>query len=152
MTIPSQPELGAPHLRGRSRGTVLMLMPAALLIVLILGSIAVDFAVVQMRQRELYNIADAAANDACTYGIDLVYLRATGEVLLDPALVERSVGLTLAAHHLDPDGVMIDVENGITVHIEFIRNVPYILGRSLPGADSVDVHVNVRATAHDPTR
>ena len=37
--------------RATERGTVLMLMPAAVLIVLLLGAIAVDLTVVHLRQR-----------------------------------------------------------------------------------------------------
>ena len=47
-----------------------MLMPAAVLVVIILGAIAVDQAVVFTRQRELIAAAEAAANDAAGYGID----------------------------------------------------------------------------------
>jgi len=43
---------------------VLMLMPAAVLIVLLLGAIAVDSAIVYLRQRQAYNVAFDAANDA----------------------------------------------------------------------------------------
>jgi len=49
-------------MRTCARGSVLMLMPAGLLIVFVLGSISIEFAAVSMRQRALYNVADAAAN------------------------------------------------------------------------------------------
>jgi D-alanyl-D-alanine carboxypeptidase len=43
-----------------------MLMPAAVLIVIVLGSIAVDFAIVFLGEREAASLAAAAANDAAT--------------------------------------------------------------------------------------
>src|SRR5690606_36454066 len=62
--------------RRGQRGSVLMLMPAAVLIVLALGSLAVDRAVVFGAQRDLINTAQAAANDAVTLGIDVDQVRA----------------------------------------------------------------------------
>ena len=53
-----------------------MLMPAAVLIVILLGSIAVDFAVVFLGQRDLGAAAAAAANNAATYGLDEAAFRA----------------------------------------------------------------------------
>ena len=60
------------HRVRRSRGSVLMLMPAAVLIVLLLGAIAVDSAIVYLRQRQAENIAFDAANDAAGAGLPMV--------------------------------------------------------------------------------
>ena len=43
-----------------------MLVPAGLLIVLVMASIAVDMSLVHLRQRQAYDLASAAANDAAT--------------------------------------------------------------------------------------
>lgn len=51
------------------RGTVLMLMPAGVLIVLVLGALAVDSAVAFLGERELADLTAAAANDAATVSI-----------------------------------------------------------------------------------
>jgi Flp pilus assembly protein TadG len=45
-------------------GSVLMLMPAAVLVLIVLGAVAVDAAIVFMAQRELQSATAAAANDA----------------------------------------------------------------------------------------
>ena len=48
------------------RGSVLMLMPVAVLIFLVLGALCVDFGSVFTVKRELSNAAAAAANDAAS--------------------------------------------------------------------------------------
>ena len=131
------------------RGSVLMLMPAALLIVFVLGSISIEFATVSMRQRALYNAADAAANDAATYAIDRVVLRSTGEVVLDPALVEEAVTLSLRAQGVElakAPRIELSVDRK-TIQLELVQNVPYVIARALPGSDGTIVRANVRVTA-----
>ena len=48
----------------------LALVPAALLVLLVLAAIAVDSASEYLARRELAAAADAAANDAATFGLD----------------------------------------------------------------------------------
>lgn len=50
----------------RQRGSVLLLVPAGVLVLIILGAISVDFAIAFSRQRELSSLAAAVANDAAT--------------------------------------------------------------------------------------
>src|SRR5437868_1877996 len=84
------------------RGSVLMLMPAAVLIVLVLSAIAVDLSIVQMGERQAIDAADAAANDAVTYGISESTLRDGGGIQLDPVRVRASVQRTLDAEGITP--------------------------------------------------
>jgi len=138
-------------MRSRSRGSVLMLMPAGLLVVFVLGSISLEFATVSMRQRSLYNAADAAANDAATYGIDQVVLRASGDVVLDPTLVEQAIVVSLRAQRIElasPPRIEIS-DDRKTIELELVQNVPYIIARALPGADGTVVHATVHATIVD---
>ena len=135
----------------RARGSVLMLMPAALLVVFVLGSISIEFAAVSMRQRALYNAADAAANDAATYAIDRAVLRATGEVVLDPVLVAEAVVLSLRSQHIELIGApLIEVSaDGKTIHLELVQQVPLVIGGALPGTHGTLVRANVRVTTVD---
>jgi hypothetical protein len=128
-----------------------MLMPAGLLIVFVLGSISIEFAAVSMRQRALYNAADAAANDAATYAIDRVVLRATGEVVLDRTLVEEAVGVSLRSQGLvlvAPPLIEVSAD-GKTIHLVLVQHVPYVIAGALPGTDGTVVRANVRVTAID---
>ncbi len=52
------------------RGSVLMLMPAAVLVVVVLAAMAVDFAILFLGERELADVAAAAANDASAAALD----------------------------------------------------------------------------------
>lgn len=110
-----------------SRGSVLMLMPAAVLIVLLLGAIAVDTAAVYLRQREVYNVAFDAANDAAGAGIDLATARRSGQFVLDPARVRQLAattvavsgddGMVLVEARVEGDEVVVTVQ--ATVHHVF---------------------------------
>ena len=138
-------------IRSRARGSVLMLMPAGLLIVFVLGSISIEFAAVSMRQRALYNAADAAANDAAAYAIDRVVLRATGEVVLDPTLVEEAVELSLRAQGIKlVSAPLVEVSaDRKTIHLELVQHVPFVIAGALPGTDGTVVRANVRVTTLD---
>ncbi len=80
-----------------TRGSVLLLMPAGVLIVLLLGAVAVDSAAVYLSQRQAYNVAFDAANDAAGAGIDLGIARGSGEFVLDPTRVHDIAASTVAA-------------------------------------------------------
>ena len=138
-------------IRSCARGSVLMLMPAGLLIVFVLGAILIEFATVSMRQRALYNAADAAANDAATYAIDRIVLRATGEVVLDPTLVEEAVGLSLRAQGIElVRAPLVEVSaDRKTIHLELVQHVPFVIAGALPGTDGTVVRANVRVTTVD---
>lgn len=57
-------------------------MPAAVLVFLVLGALAVDAAAVFLAQRYLANAASAAANDAASQAVDLDRFYADGSVRL----------------------------------------------------------------------
>ena len=128
-----------------------MLMPAGLLIVFVLGAISIEFAAVSMRQRALYNAADAAANDAATYAIDPDVLRSTGEVVLDATLVQEAVGLSLRAQGVElMTAPLIEVSaDGKTIHVELVQRVPFVIAGALPGSNGTVVRANVRVTTVD---
>ncbi|HEV8297036.1 MAG TPA: hypothetical protein VGQ20_07065 [Acidimicrobiales bacterium] len=129
----------------RQRGSVLMLMPAAVLVMLVLGSIAVDFAFVGLRERELRNAAAGAANDAATAGLSRVALR-EGDTTLDPDEVERVVDAALAATdlHLAAPPVVEIGPDGRTVTVFLAATYEYVFAKALPGAPD---HFTVRSRA-----
>ena len=105
----------------RSRGSVLMLMPAAVVVMLLLGAIAVDSAIVYLEQRQAYNVAADAANDAVGAGIDRDLLRTTGAVVYDPTRVREVATATIAAagdHDLTLVEAVPDGEGGVGVTVE----------------------------------
>src|SRR5947209_14296230 len=83
------------------RGSVLMLMPAAVLVFIVLGALCVDYGSVFVAKRELGNAAAAAANDAAAQAIDLDLFYETGEVRLRPDVARAVAERSLAAEGLE---------------------------------------------------
>lgn len=120
----------------------MMLVPAGVLIVLILASLALDRALVFGAQRDLVATAQAAANDAVALGVDPDELRGNGLIALDPDRVGRAVDAVVAA-----DGAAIaatwDIQ-GTTVVVHLERPVRYLLSPAVPGGPRTEL---VSATA-----
>ncbi|HLM64650.1 MAG TPA: hypothetical protein VK306_10165 [Acidimicrobiales bacterium] len=112
-----------------------MLMPAGVLVVLILASIAVDMAVVQLRQRQAFDLAAAAANDAATAAADRAALR-SGAFRVDPESARRVVALSVAAselapHLAEPPTVTVG-DAGVVVTVAV--RADYLFAGVIPGA------------------
>jgi Flp pilus assembly protein TadG len=75
-----------------------MLMPAAVLVLFILGAITFDYAHLYLAKRELQAAAESAANDAVTFGVDQAAVRRGRGIDLDDQLVVQAVEASLAAH------------------------------------------------------
>ena len=67
------------------RGSVLLLFPAGVLVVLLLGAIAVDASIAFLGQREIANAVAAAANDAATASLSDAAFYGSGDIALDEA-------------------------------------------------------------------
>lgn len=123
-------------LRG-DRGSVLMMFPAAFLIMIILGAIVVDVGLSQVRARELEAVASSAANDALG-ALDIAELRTTGEVRFDLNRAEAIVAQSVAAGAL-PDATIVDVtviDAGGTdpqLEVTLTLEVEFIMAPALPG-------------------
>jgi hypothetical protein len=117
------------------RGSVLMLVPAGVLIVFVLASIAVDMSLVHLRKRQAFDLASAAANDAATAGADQAALR-SGSYVIEPgsarAVVDDVVGASeLAPHLAAPPSVTVTAEG---VSVEITLEADYIFAGVVPGA------------------
>ncbi len=134
------------RLRG-DRGSVLILMPAAVLVVLLLGAIAVDLSIVHLRQRQAVAAASGAANDAVTAGLDQAALRRGEGYRLDPARVDTAVTESLEADGIsdeltEPPRITMPTPDSVTVEIHV--RAEYLFARSLPHGPRITV---VRGTA-----
>ncbi len=123
------------RLRGHA-GSVLILMPAAVLIVLLLGAIAVDLTIVHLRQQQAIEAAASAANDAVTAGLDQAALRAGHGYRLDPTRVHAAVDRSITAQGLTdqlaaPPEIRQPGPDTITVIIRL--RADYVFARALPG-------------------
>lgn len=135
----------------RERGSVLALMPAAALVFVVLGALAVDSAVAYLGEREVSNVASSVANDAATEGLDLDRYYATGELVL---MRERVEAVAEAARSREAGGhlrgVQIDVElvGADRVLVRVRARVRSLFERALPnGLDEREVDATAEATA-----
>lgn len=122
-----EPTARAPRLQSGCRcargdhGTVLLMFPAALMVMVILGAIVVDVGYTTIRGRELSAVAASAANDSLA-ALDIVELRTTGRTVIDDAQARRTVAAAVAAGPL-PDARIVKVsinrfEISVTLSLE----------------------------------
>ena len=134
----------------RERGSTLLLFPAAVVVLLILASIAVDLSTLHLARRELFRAASQAADDAAEV-IDQRAARSDGTVRIDHGAAERVVRFELAVAKLPGDlvgrpTVTFDDSNA-TVTVGVTMEVRRLFGRAVPGAprsDRVTVRVSGR--------
>lgn len=130
---------------------MLLLMPAAVLVVLVLASIAVDFTIAFLGEREAASLAAAAANDAVTAAIDDERFRAGEGLHLDEDRARRIALATLAASSTELDDVEVEVATGTlggepSVTVTVRGTIDYVFAPALPGAPG-EAHVEATATA-----
>jgi hypothetical protein len=117
-------------------GSSLLLFPAAVFIVLVLGAIAVDLSAVHLAKREVLDLAASAANDAATAGLDQARFRTTGEYVIDPTLAAAAVERTVAANEPDGRTTIVNVVVGPgpdQVTVELSAPADPVFSRALPG-------------------
>ena len=139
--------------RPGERGSVLMLVPAGVLVLVVLGALAVDAAVAFLGQREVSDAAAAAANDAATYAIAnrAFYAGARpGTVVIDPAAARDAAEQALARRGMRGVSLTrLDVRvAGARVCVSIGARVDYVFARAVPGVDhGTTVHGQAEATA-----
>lgn len=135
--------------RGDERGSVMMLVPAAILVLLVLGAIAVDSAVVFLAQRDLSNRTAAAANDIAGFAVsESAFYRSGGVIEVDAAKAESYVDLAFAGARR-PAGYRrwsgAASTQGRTVVVVAEADVKLVFAPAIPGARST-AHVRARST------
>jgi hypothetical protein len=130
-----------------------MLMPAGVLVVLLLGSIAFDLSLVFLRQRQASSVAVDVANDLATAAFDEATYRSEGEYRLD---ADRAVDLgraLVAASDVGAEVEEVDIEVlGVdTVVVRVVVGVDYLFAKAIPGAsDGTAVTATATAVAVEP--
>jgi hypothetical protein len=117
------------------RGSALMLMPAAVLIVLVLAAITVDLSLVHLGRREASAAAEAAANDAVTFGLDEAAYRRGEGYHLDPGRVRTAVKRSLSVQSTSRRWVgspHVTIE-GTRVTVTVTIRIDYLFARAIPG-------------------
>lgn len=119
-------------------GNTLLLMPVGVLILLVLGAIAVDFAIVYTAQRELANLTAGLANDAAG-AVDEGAFFATGEYRIDGARARQVVEFVVATRPddaLDVACPTVALEASDEVRVACVGTIELIFADALPGGIS----------------
>lgn len=142
---------------------MLMLMPAAMVVMLVLAAIAVDAAVAYLGHRELSNAAVAAANDAATLSLSDSSFYEGGQVANDAHRLEEIAEQRMKAA-VDPDRLRALVveadaippagaECSWTVVVRARAEVDYLFAPALPGGpDRAQVRTTAQASPRDADR
>lgn len=126
-------------------------MPACVLVVLVLAAIAVDMSLVHLRQRQAFDVAASAANDAVTAAADPASLRA-GTYDVPPAAARVVVEEAVAVSDLSPHVVSLEVAilDPQTVEVVLTVEVDHVFTGVIPGAPGRSrVMATASAAAHE---
>ena len=130
------------------RAGTLLFFPAALLVMVVLAAVTVDFARLHLAQRQVDDLAAATANDAVTVGLDVDDLRSGHDYRLDPGRV-RVLAATRADRADLPAVISTRLTGARSVAVTVSAPVPLAFSRAIPGAPRrVIVRGDVSATAH----
>ena len=131
------------------RGSVLMLVPAGILVLLVLGAIAVDSAVVFLAQRDLANRTAAAANDIAAAAVSDDAFYSGGDIVVSESVADAFVDVSFAPGRR-PAGFeswTADASTaGRSVTVSATAEVRYLFAPAVPGAARSTV-VRARSTA-----
>jgi hypothetical protein len=130
------------------RGSTLILMPAAFLIVLVMASIAIDMSLVLLRQRQAADLAAAAANDATTAGAADPRGLGANRFAVSAGRAQAVVDRIVAADELAPlvVGRPVVVADGDQVEVSLDVRAELIFAGVIPGAPD-EMVVHARATS-----
>lgn len=128
-----------------------MLMPAAVMVMIVLGAFAVDATLVFLGEREVANLAAGLANDMAGAAVDQATFYDGGDIALDPVRADRVQELTLATYtpqYLDAVRVEDVSVTGDQVTVRVSASVDYLFSAALPAApDQAGVSAASTATA-----
>ncbi|MEJ7584494.1 MAG: hypothetical protein WKF43_10520 [Acidimicrobiales bacterium] len=120
-------------------------MPAAVLVVIVLGAIAIDQSVVFIHHRDLVAGAEAAANDAATFGIDQGAFYDDGSISYDSARTYAAARAALELRQVRVRSLDVSVSaDGERLVVTLISDAESIFAKAIPGAPS---RTTVTATA-----
>jgi hypothetical protein len=128
--------------RGGDGGSALALVPAAFLVLILLGAMVVDNAVTYLGQRQLHDALVAAANDSVGAAVDDRAFYRGGTITLDPAKVAAVACDSVLAQHMSGVGdLQIWVSTGPgSVRVQATAEVEEVFGRAIPGFATRPVH------------
>jgi hypothetical protein len=128
---------------------VLILVPALVLVLLVLGAIAVDSSIAFMGRRQLADFTASAADRAAASALDKPAFYGAGTVRIDPAIAARVVADAESVARrdgLDVSGVTVTVApSGQSVTVTASAVVRTVFGASVGGRSSFTVRATTTA-------
>jgi Flp pilus assembly protein TadG len=128
------------HRATGDRGNVMMLMPAAVLVMIILASIGADLSHVHMARSALNDLAMTTADDVVTRGLSIDALRSrqpryAGDSPKEQAIADEHVSdfSTETLQDVRCAGITRSTD-GRTVTVTCTATVEHIFGKGIPGA------------------
>jgi Flp pilus assembly protein TadG len=139
--------VGGEQWRGED-GNVLLLFPAAVLVLVILGALAVDFSIVYLGEREAADLAAALANDAASALDESAFYgeadpTAEAEFRLDEDRAAALIAARVDAREREGDGFTVvgqptlSLDGATRLRVTVTAEVPLVFSRALPGAPRV---------------
>lgn len=137
--------------RAGEDGSALMLVPAGVLVLILLGAIAIDSAVVMLAQRDLQHRTAAVANDAVALSVDEEIFYDEGAVRLSPERARTYAAASFSdanrPEHYRAWGVEA-VAGDLRIEVRAWADVSSIFLKAIPGmAESTRVEARSVATA-----
>ena len=124
------------------RGSVLLLFPVGVIVLMMLAAIAVDLSAVHLARRELLRTTSQAVDDAAAM-LDRNAVRQGDLRTIDHAAAERLIRFELATASLagplvGPPRIAFDDATG-TVPVSVAMRAPRVFGRTVPGVGPDEV-------------
>lgn len=123
------------------RGSVTLLVPVGVLVLVILAAITVDLTLIGSAQHAIRYAAASAADDAASQ-VDEQAIRASGNVTIDMDRARKVATASLEA--ADLPGTLVGqpvvelVRNGTGVQVTAAIDVPHVFGRAVPGVPDTE--------------
>ena len=120
----------------RDRGTVLLLFPAAVLVMVVLGAMVIDVGLITLRGRELQAVAASAANDSLA-ALDEVVLRTYGIVSINQAQAHAIVTTAVANGPLPQAKIVSIAVNELQISVTLALDVELVMAPALGDLNQV---------------
>ncbi len=125
------------------RGSALVLVPAAVLVLVVLGAFAVDRAAVVAEQRTLVSIAQAAAADAASVSVDQQALHATGALRYDLESIDAAIHRAVEADA--PDATVRWSVQGRVISVWISQPARLVFGPALDRSSPLTITAHATA-------
>jgi hypothetical protein len=138
----------------RERGSVLIMVPALVLVLVILGAICVDSAIEYLGHRQLQDFANSVADQVAAASLDQPGFYGGGTVALSPSLVGPIVEQAVQAQN--GGGGLRDLQatytlspDDRTVTIDATATISDVFGPAVGGQHDVHIGATGSATLHE---